>query len=133
LNDYDEATVVEPELYEHGQTTKKAVGELVGEVQKLRAGIELLSTIAGATGLDLSVTTLKNLSHIAQQEDHIEKIDPYGKSVRVFKEVLGVDHTMAWRLSTHFRRVEQGQTLDQIEGITPEIIERIKLHFAVEP
>lgn len=132
LNDYDEATVVEPELYEHGQTIKKAVGELVTEVQKLRTGIEALGAIAGATGLDISVTTLKNISHIARGEERLEKINPYGQNFRVFKEVLGVDHTMAFRLRTYFRRAEEGQTLEQIEGITPEIIERIKLHFAVE-
>jgi len=132
LSDYDDATVVEPELYEHAQTIKKAVGELVSEVQKLRVGIEVLGTLAGATGLDLSVTTLKNISNIARGDERIEKIDPYGKSLRVFKEVLGVNHAMALRLRTHFRRAEEGQKIDEIEGITPELIERIKHYFAIE-
>src|SRR6266545_788491 len=131
LSDYDDATVVEPELYEHAQTIKKAVGELVSEVQKLRVGIEVLGTLAGATGLDLSVTTLKNISNIARGDERIEKIDPYGKSLRVFKEVLGVNHAMALRLRTHFRRAEEGQKIDEIEGITPELIERIKHYFAI--
>jgi hypothetical protein len=132
LNDYDEATVVEPELYEHGQTIKKAVGELVTEVQKLRAGIEVLSAIAGATGLDLSITTLKNLSHI-QKNERIEKVDPYGKSISVFKEVLGVNHRMASRLRTFFRRAAEGPKLADIEDMTPQLLERIKSHFLVEP
>ncbi|SRR6266498_3928950 len=133
LNDYDEATVVEPELYEHGQIIKKAVGELVTEVQKLRTGIEALGAIAGATGLDISVTTLKNISHIARGEERLEKINPYGQNFQVFMEVLGVEHAMALRLRTYFRRTEEGKTLEQIDGITPEIIEQINLHFAVEP
>jgi hypothetical protein len=132
LNDYNEATVVEPELYEHGQMIKKAVGELVGEVKKLRASIESLEAIAGATGLDISVTTLKNLSHIARGEERIEKINPYGQNYGVFMEVLGVDYVLALHLMTYFRRIEEGKTLQQVDGITPEIIERIKLHFEVE-
>jgi hypothetical protein len=111
---------------------KKAIGELVGEVKKLRASIESLEAIAGATGLDISVTTLKNLSHIARGEDRIEKMNPQGQNFRVFMEVLGVDYATALRLSTYFRRIEEGTTLQQVDGITPEIIERIKLHFEVE-
>jgi len=133
LNDYDEATVVEPELYEHGQTIKRSVGELVTEVQKLRTGIEALGAIAGATGLDISVTTLRNISHIALGEERIEKISPYGQNFQVFKEILGVDQAIALRLRSYFRRAEEGKSLDQIEGITPEIIAQIKLHFAIEP
>jgi len=93
----------------------------------------VLGAIAGATGLDLSVTALKNLSNIAQKNERIEKIDPYGKSLRVFKEVLGVNHRMASRLRTFFRRAAEDHKLDDIEEMTPQLLEGIKLHFLIDP
>lgn len=133
LRDYDEATVVESEMYEHGRTIKESLRNLTEEVKKLNRSLETIAHIAGGTGLDLSVTTFRNLQHIVSGDAQMEKIDPHGCSHKVFKEVLGVDHTMALKLRSFFRWNEEGKKLAEVEGMTDDLVEKIKLHFSVDP
>ena len=119
-------------MYEQTGKIEKAIKELTAEVRKEVQSLDRLTSLAGATGLDLSSTTLKNLRHVLVVGSEMEKIDPRGLDYRVFREVLGIDFHLATRLEGFFRRDDEETDLKEIEGVTDELLEKIRRWFLVE-
>lgn len=119
-------------MYEQAGKIEKAIKELTKEVEKEGRSLDRLTSIAGATGLDLSITTLKNLRHVLAGGNEMEKINPRGLDYRVFREVLGIDVQLAARLADFFWRDDQEADLREIEGVTDELLEKIRKWFLVE-
>jgi hypothetical protein len=122
----------ESEIYELGKEIKEAANKLTDEVGKLSGHISRLTSIAGPTGIDLSVSSLKNLRHITTGNETLEKINPTSLSHNVFMEVLGVDLETAYLLSDFFYQGNGSSGLDEVEGVTAEMIENIKKHFILQ-
>lgn len=78
-----------------------------------------------ATGLDLSVSTLRNLKHLKGAEPKIEPIPEPVLEWQAFAEVLGVDSDTAIKLY-QFAVWERGRQLEDIQGLSPYVIERAK-------
>jgi hypothetical protein len=133
FRDYFNSSVVESDIYEHGRIIKDVFEKLVSEVKKLNSHMDLISSISGATGLNLSASTLRNLRHLLVNDDQFEKIDPSYFSYRAFKEVLTVDDTMALQLDHFFRHREPGKRLTDVEGMTEELAEKIHRYFLIAP
>jgi hypothetical protein len=131
--DYMNSSVIESEIYHHTQTVKDVFQQLIAEVAKLNQHIEIMSAISGATGLNLSISTMKNLKHIISRDQPLEKIDPKFRDYTVFQEVLGINIEMAFSLQDFFNHREHGQRLTDIQGMTPELAARIHQYFIVEP
>lgn len=119
----------ESELYELGKEIKEASRKLTDEVHKLNVSIQRLTSLTGPTGLDLSVSSLRNLRHVLSGDQQIEKLNPTGLDHDVFMEVLGVDFETAYRLRDFFYQGNESNGLDAIEGITQETIEKLKEYF----
>jgi Putative DNA-binding domain len=122
----------ESEAHELGREIKEAAKKLTDEIAKLNGHISKLSSIAGATGVDLSISTLRNLRHIATGDEALEKLNPTGLSHVVFMEVLGIDWDTAYALSDFFYQGNEIGGLDKVEGMTSEIIEETKKHFILQ-
>ncbi len=128
FKNYQNSLVTQSELYQLGKTIEKALGKLADKIQAVNKNLDTLSEIASLTGLQLSVPTLKNLKHILDHSTQFEKIDPTGQRPRFFMEVLGIDRTMASRLNAYYLNTED-KNLEDIEGISEEIIAKIKEMF----
>jgi Putative DNA-binding domain len=122
----------ESDIYELGKEIKEAAKKLTDEIGKLNGNFSRLTSMAGATGLDLSVSSMRNLKHILAGDEPLEKLNPASVSHNVFMEVLGVDVEIACRLSDFFYRGNESNGLDAVEGVTVETIERIKKHFILQ-
>lgn len=122
----------ESEIYELGKEIKDSTKKLTDEIGKLNGHLSRLTSIAGATGLDLSVSTLRNLQHISADNESLEKLNPTYLSHTVFMEVLGVDFEIAYRLSDFFYQGNESSGLKEIEGVTADMIESIKKHFILQ-
>jgi hypothetical protein len=118
------------ENVEAGDKIREAIGKLKDSVDKLNVNIEELTSIAGGTGLNLSLPTIRNLRSIQSGDDRVEKINPNGLAASAFKEVLGVDDELAYRLHVHFRW-SRNEELSEISGITEELIQKIKDAFII--
>jgi hypothetical protein len=94
--------------------------------------ISRFTSIAGATGLDLSISSLRNLKHVIAGNERLEKLNPTGLDENVFMEVLGVDSETANRLSRFFYLGNEVNGLDEIESITKDTIAKVKEHFIVQ-
>jgi len=133
LSDYVWSAVVDTEVGELTKVLKDALEKMTREIGHLRAAIERLAPIAGSTGLDLSVSTLRNLRRLSRLEDlSFPKMRAASCSdSAVFAEVLEVDHDTAQLLFQHAVWGE-GRPLEEVEGLSPEVIERARRAFDFE-
>jgi hypothetical protein len=132
LEDYWNSLVTESETYEQGKKLKEAIDKLTNEVKELNRHVKEISYITSQTGLDLSITTIRNLKHLISGEEQLEKISPIGSDYRTFVEVLRVDRQMASRLQSFFWRRSESTKLSEVEGMTDELLEEIKKHFILK-
>ncbi|MDE2797037.1 MAG: ATP-binding protein [Gemmatimonadota bacterium] len=131
LRDFHYTSDLESTIYSQGQKIEKALKDLTRETKRVGDILNKFSTLGGATGLDLSITTLRNIQRILNQQDDLEKISPYCDG-RVFKEILGIDVHLAYRISNFFRYQNSEKSIMDIEGITEEIVEKLKRHFRID-
>jgi len=131
--DYMNSSVVESEMYHPTQTMKDALQKSTTEVAKLNGHLASLSSISSATGLNVSIPTMRNFKHTIAREAQLEKIDLQFRDYTIFREVLGADVEMALSLKAFFDHRGDGQRIADIQGMTPELADRIRQHFIVEP
>jgi hypothetical protein len=55
-----------------------------------------------------------------------------GQDGQVFAEILGIDISLAWKIAQHFWDNRSIDGLEENEGVTPELIERIRENFLVD-
>ena len=118
-------------MYEQAQKIEKALKELTQQTRRVGDILDRFSTLGGATGLDLSITTLRNIQKILNNKNDFEKISPYNVDYRVFQEVLGVDVHLAARISDFFWHNDPPKSMNDIEGIDEEIINKIEKYFDI--
>jgi hypothetical protein len=131
LMDYMDTYIVESELADLGKKIQEGFKGLKDELSKTNNHLSIISSISGATGLDISIPTLKNLGHILKGDGKIEKIDPNGRRAEAFKELLGVDDNLAYTLQCHFMSIGRVR-LEEIEGMTQELIQKFKELFFID-
>ncbi len=129
--DYEQAAVVESELYELGRTIKKALEQLRECMKPSSDSLKALSAIASPTGLDLSLRTVTNLAHVLARDGEFEKLNPYGCGWQVFRDVLGIDMQLAWKLHQFFGRCDEGKRLSDVEGMTQGILAELQQRFEI--
>lgn len=132
LMDYYHTSVNESEAYEQGKKIEKSINDLSSNMKKLSDLLKDISSISGPTGLDLSITTLRNLKHILKNTETYEKINPLYCSHEIFQEVLGVDATTAFNIRNHFWGENKIESISEINGMTEEKIELFKKHFRTD-
>ena len=140
FRDYLGSSGIPSDVSQLTMTLKESIAALTKQVTTLNQHFEHLSAVAGPTGLDLSVSALRNVRHLLAQEDEIEKIAPDFIKLSVYREVLGVDNTMASELQNFFHNLsllKSGYQLSQkpkmhlseIEGMTEELAEKVRKYF----
>ena len=126
------ATIVEDsELHVLGKTLKDSIQKLTREMEKINRNLEKVSAISNPTGLDLSLNTIQNLTHVLAQDGQFEKLNPEQFGYDAFSTVLGIDIQLAFRLQSFFQKDSPDKKLSEIGGITDEIIEKMKKYFDI--
>ncbi len=132
LEDFRGNSTPRSDVSELKDLLKNEIPKLTTEIKNLNRSIESLLTIAGSSGLDLSITTLRNIKNIISGDGNLEKVDPNSKDSRLFQEVLNIDENLAYKLEMYFSYYSEAQKLEEIENITPEIIEELRKHFRID-
>lgn len=127
--DYFNSEIFRSEIHDTGQTIRQALRDLTNQVERLNGNIEQLVPLADATGLSLSLPTLKNLQHLFRGEEDFERINPAGCGLHTFREVLGIDIQMALRLRRFFADPNPDKNIEEIELINDELIHKVKKYF----
>jgi hypothetical protein len=132
LNSLNGTLQEQTDLQIQAERLEKALSKLTREVETIKDRLSRLSNLADPTGLALSVTSLRNLAHLLGVPSQIEKIDPCVCSWQAFQEVLGVSPRTATQLHAFFRRMSAAKSFDDIDGMTPDILTRLRLHFVLD-
>ncbi|MCX5818779.1 MAG: ATP-binding protein [Deltaproteobacteria bacterium] len=132
FDDYLNTDASSTELQQHGEKIEGSINKLISEVKDLNKHMKYISNVAGPTGLDFSVTTLRDLKSIFTGGDSFSKIDPISCDYTVFKEVLQIDTDLSFRLSQHFWQNKSIDGIEKIEGISEEIIAKFRKYFRTE-
>ena len=127
MTDYFNTAIIKSDVQNQGEKIEGSIEKLVREVNALNKTLGIVANIAGPTGLDLSVTTIRNLKHLLDGEITVERIPATAVGWQGFMEVLGVNQTMAFRLE-HFVHWPDGK-LEDIEEMTPELAARARAAF----
>ena len=114
-----------------GKKIEDAITKLTAEFQKLNSKIETLQPIAGPTGVNLSVTTLRNLAHLLGRDIKLEKLNPKYCNGKAFEEILGIDNQQALSLSRYFAYGIGNESLEDIVNGDDNLLKKIKEHFQI--
>lgn len=130
FSDYMLSTRIKSDIEEQTDSLQKAIKELKGELNNLNKKFQHFPMMTKPTGFNLSFTALNNLRHLIQN-DELEKFDPTQCDMGVFREVLGVDLNLAYKIERFFRSPNTDSQLENIEGISDDIIAKIAQHFLI--
>ncbi len=101
FNDYFYSTVEKNPLIKISDSLS-TLADIQKELQDINKFIEDFKGISSATGIDLSLRTLKNLRHIYNGKSNFESIEIRRCDHEVIQEVLNIDFEMAFHIYNHF-------------------------------
>jgi hypothetical protein len=126
--DWRGTLIKQSDVEKQGHELCNHIRDLTRAVEKLSQQVDSLTPLASATGLQLSVATLKNLRLLLAGKSDIEKILAKDCKREVFQEVLGADISLAHRLQHHFGYGD-GKKLEEVEGMTAELVATFRQYF----
>jgi hypothetical protein len=129
---HDNSLVVRSEIEDQVQDLVDSVKELTEQTRKLQTTLEAFKPIIGATGLDLSISALRNLGRVLRDGTAPERLHPRGASLSTFREVLGVDVEMAHAIHSCIGHDCNPDRLTHIAGMTEELMKRIRTAFIID-
>ena len=133
LEDYLRTFGPDSEIRQMGKDLCASIKKLGDELRQFKNQVATLTTIAGSTGLDLSITATRELASILGQSPSFRRLDPTECGPRVFQEILGVDIDIARELSSHFWGTNSIEGLSELETVDQDLIDQIRLFFIVSP
>jgi hypothetical protein len=128
LRDYLGTWPAELPTHELEETIKKGLGEVRDQVKRVADTLTEIASISRPSGLQVSVHTLESLVSSFGREPNAPKLDPHGQTPAVFADILGIDTRIAYSVYRHFRD-RKSTNLEEIAGLTPDVIERFKTYF----
>jgi len=126
LSDYFWSAIVDSDVERLSSKLVETLNKLIGELAKTNKQLDAMSTIAGGTGLDVSVRTLRNFAAL-QSGGSIERLAAHGLPWTAFAEVLGIDYQTAISLSL-FAEYGEGK-LEDVSDLAPEVIAKAREYF----
>lgn len=125
--DFMNSSPVTPPVLRAADKVNGTLKDIRRDLQQLVRSVQRFEALGGPTGLHLSRTAIQSLNSVFNEESlpplRADYADP-----GVFIEVLRVDRELAFRLFRFFRGQTE-ESLDDLEGMTPEIAEQIRASF----
>lgn len=101
---------------------------VISAISRIDDRLKNIEKIAGATGLDLSISSLINISKVLRGDDSFRYVRLENCNTDVLQEVLDVDFKMAANIYCHYHDNHKGTSIKEIPGMTEEILEKLKKH-----
>jgi molybdopterin converting factor small subunit len=130
--DWDHAhwQIRKSDVLQNAAEVTDAVEDLTKRVKEIADTLKGdLAPLTTHTGLNLSITTLRNLRHLLAGSDELELMDPVAGGHQVLAEVLAIDYKTAFKIWNHFRGHSGVAKLEDVEGVTPDLAQRVRKYF----
>jgi hypothetical protein len=131
LHDYWGTQVIESDAIQSATLVTGELKKIHDDLSKVADHLKSLNSIAGATGLDLSVTAIRNLAGNLAGGPTPPKMNPSFQEAAVFMEVLGVDWRTAAHLEDYFR-LRKGDNLERPFSIPKDVFDRLPESFDMQ-
>jgi len=129
--DYLNTWPTRSDVADQGKNLENALMKIVENLQQINKNLAALTRLAGPTGLDLSIRSLRNLRALHDTDLHFQKLNPVTSDVSVFHEVLQIDFQLASRLAHHFWQSNCMKGISSIDGVDDEMVAAIRKYFDV--
>jgi len=129
ISNYDRTSIIQSELYHHGKKIEDAIKALASAVDKLSKHVEKLEPLVNPTGLNISMTSLRQIQKVLGSGDIYEDVDPTQCSAQEFMEILHILPKEAFLLEYYFDQKFTGVIPDSIEGVSAETFQKLKHVF----
>jgi len=126
-----DSMIVRSEAEEQLKDLNEGVKKLTLQLEKVQRALEPIEELIGSTGLRLSFASIRDLGRVLREGKDPAALDPTNCRPSAFREVLGVDHDLAFALYQAFRRGNDLDRIKEIPGVTNELIVRMQRHFNV--
>lgn len=133
MTNFYHASIPVTELEQFGERIEKSFDKLSNSVEKAIKELERVSRLTSATGLRISVPTLRNINQLLSGKWEPTGFDPFETSIREFQEILQISSEEAISLKHHLRLMEKLGCPQDMEGVSRETIEKLKLIFRFKP
>ena len=128
---YRESMGVKSDVELMGNDIVKALKDINDGVKKLNGLLQNFGPIAGSTGLDLSIPTIRNLRRTLKEGLDVEKLRSECCQPEVFAEVLGVDYKLGYEIYKIIGPQPSTGTLRDIPGMTEDLFTKILESFVI--
>lgn len=125
IDNYLGTSIRHSEMYYVKKEINDGLSKVVKELASIKSHLENIANIAAPTGLRFSVSTIRDLSETFGLNPKTTKFLAHRCSYNELMEILEIDLKLAHRLYMLFTH-RQGNSLDEVEGITDEIIFKIR-------
>lgn len=123
ISDYGGASVETSELARHGTEIRDALMNLTREMQKMNRILEDNSSFIGPTGLNLSVTTLRQLASILSRPYVPTGVVLQDCTAPALKEILNISLEEAFHLHDYLRKADLTDDVVEVPGVSPETVQ----------
>lgn len=127
--DFLNTSDAESDTLKAAKRLEDAIKPIAADMRRVVESLERISKLTDPTGLAISVRSLRNIRRLTEGKKDFELMLADFASIEQFKEVLGVDVALAYRLHTFFIGHGNADSIEKIEGMTPELIGALRNHF----
>jgi hypothetical protein len=130
---YRDSMAIRPEMEEQAKDIVERLKELRDQVKTLNTSVQKFLSIAGSSGLDLSISALRGLKRAIVEGKDPEPIHPDGLALDAFREILGTDPKMTMTIWQVLGYRYSPERLKDIPGMTDELMAKIRAAFVLDP
>lgn len=128
LNDFLGCSIPPNELKDIAKHLEE-ISSFKNNINTISNVLTSLARISGSSGLDLSLTTLRNLKNIYEKEGKLTPINLKNCDFEIIAEYFEIEYSLAMDIYEWIHCNQNNEPLESIQGLTKDLIKQIKLHL----
>lgn len=128
LNDFLGCSIPPNELKDIAKHLEE-ISSFKNNINTISNVLTSLARISGASGLDLSLTSLRNIKKIYEREGGFVPINLKDCDFQIIAEYFGIENSLAMDIYEWIHYNHNNEPIESIEGVTPDLKKQIEEHL----
>jgi len=124
IMDYYGSRIIPSDVATLTGTMREGFKQLADAAKKVESRLSPLMNLTSETGLRLSTPTMEYVRRLVGGEP-LDRLQPAACSEGFLMDALGIDWNLAYELERQFQGHEPDRKLEDVPGVTPELLEKI--------